>query len=198
MEMGAEDEEEQPLDLGADEDGTTSADALKARGSEGARVPEHPGAGREPDTVGAKGPSPVESRQDSPAALRTPPQGNAADGRAEERDATPGAIPSTSGANAGSTPAGRAGVRDTSIEAYRAHRASGKMTAQQLVLVTHFEATPGLRATRQELARDLALGINVVCGRVNELLRAEPAVLVERGRKRCAVTGNDVNALELV
>ncbi len=101
--------------------------------------------------------------------------GNAADGRAEKRDATPGAIPSTSGANAGSIPAGRAGDE----------------------IVEHFAANRGLKATRQELARDLGLGINVVCARVNNLLLEDSPLIVERGKKRCAVSGRDVNALEL-
>lgn len=143
-----------------------------------------------------------EDLTNSPAAFRTPLQGNAADGRAEPRDATPGAIPSTSGANEGPIPSGRAGVRETSLDAYRALVASGKMAAQQLVVVEFFLAHRAEQFTRQELARradagGIGLGINVVCGRVNELLRAEPPILVERGRKRCAVTGNDVNALEL-
>jgi hypothetical protein len=89
-------------------------------------------------------------------------------------------------------------VRDTSLDAYRSLKDSGKLSAQQLAIVEHFaSARPGLRATRQELARDLEIGINAICGRVVELLTAEPPILIERGRKRCSVTGNDVTALEL-
>lgn len=126
---------------------------------------------------------PDDDDMNSPAAFRTPPQGSS--------------VGSPDRASEGSTPSGRAGVRETSRSAYRTLVASGRMTAQQLVVAEHFEGRPGLKATRQELARDLGLGINVVCGRVNELLRSEPAVLVERGKKRCGVTGNEVNALEL-
>lgn len=94
-------------------------------------------------------------------------------------------------------PAAASGVRATSMEAYQYLRSTGKLGAQQLVVVECFVSRPGLRATRQELARDLGLGINVVCGRVNELMTAEPPILVERGRKQCEVTARDVNALEL-
>lgn len=88
-------------------------------------------------------------------------------------------------------------VRNTSLEAYRALRSSGALSAQQVVIIDHFIARPGLRTTRQELARQLEIGINAICGRVSELMEADPPILIERGRKRCGVTGRDVNALEL-
>jgi hypothetical protein len=88
-------------------------------------------------------------------------------------------------------------VRGTSLEAYRALRASGKLGAQQLAIVGYFIDRPGASASRQELARDLGIGINAVCGRVVELLTAAPPILAERGRKVCQVTRNDVLALEL-
>lgn len=88
-------------------------------------------------------------------------------------------------------------VRDTSMAAYRALKFSGKLGRQEQLVVDHFVAHPGRQFTRQELARDLRLGINAVCGRVKDLLDEPLNVLVENGKKRCEVTGNDVNALEL-
>jgi len=89
------------------------------------------------------------------------------------------------------------GVRDASMEAHRAIRGGGRMADQQRLIVEHLRARPGEKFTRQELARDLGLGINAVCGRVNELVAEPFELLLEDGRKRCSVTGNDVGALRL-
>lgn len=91
----------------------------------------------------------------------------------------------------------RPGVRDTSMSAYRHLEWSGKMSKQQKIVVDFFVANPGRRFTRQELSKALGLGINAVCGRVNELLAEPMMILRENGRKKCEVTQNDVNALEL-
>lgn len=93
--------------------------------------------------------------------------------------------------------AARSGIRDTSMAAYRALKWSGKLAAQEKLIVDHFLANRGRKFTRQELARDLDLGINAVCGRVKALLDAPMELLVEREKKQCSVTGNSVNALEL-
>jgi hypothetical protein len=81
-------------------------------------------------------------------------------------------------------------VRDTSRDAYHAHRASGKLTAQQKQV---FAAIGERDWTRQELAKATGLGVNVICGRVKELLDAN--VLEECGRRTCAATGEKANAL---
>jgi hypothetical protein len=91
----------------------------------------------------------------------------------------------------------RSGVRDTSMAAYQALKGSGKLGAQQLQVLAAFGDDPKRTFTRQELARATGLGINAVCGRVNELMKEPFAVLCERGKKQCAVTGNSVNALAL-
>ncbi len=96
-------------------------------------------------------------------------------------------------------PVAHAGVRDTSMAAYRALQYSGKMSRQQKQVLDFCLAHPGRNFTRQELARELGLGINVICGRVNELLR-EPFNLLEEkaaAKRRCSITGKDVNALSL-
>lgn len=121
-------------------------------------------------------------QENSLAAFRTPHTGS---------DSSAGSLVV---ANEGSIPSGRAGVRATSIEAYHRLGANGKMSVQQTRIVEHFLATrPSL--SRQEIARDVGLPINVVCGRVYELIRA--TVLVENGRKVCSIMKNEVNAIEL-
>jgi hypothetical protein len=94
-------------------------------------------------------------------------------------------------------PARPAGVRDTSMAAYRALQWSGKLGAQQQRITDYFLANPKMRFTRKELAHDLGMEINAVCGRVNELLAEPYNVLVEVGKKQCRITRNIVNALRL-
>jgi hypothetical protein len=144
------------------------------------------------------GSSTPESR--SPEAA-TPGPGSR-DGRAYiadgDRDA-PGRVEKSAPESSGSPvlKAGSSGVRDTSLAAYRALQWSGRLAAQEQLVVSYFFQHPDRTFTRQELARDLGLGINAVCGRVNKLLQEPFVVLVEVGRKTCSVTGNNVNALGL-
>lgn len=80
--------------------------------------------------------------------------------------------------------------------AYRSLEWSGRMTRQQKLVMDFFALNPQRTYTRQELANALGLGINVVCGRVNELMR-EPFVLLEEcGRRECRITGESANALQ--
>ena len=76
------------------------------------------------------------------------------------------------------------GVRETSKQALAKHRGSGKLTAQQAVIVAWLRAHRGQEHTRQELSKALGLGINVVCGRVNELLNEPICALVETSKRR--------------
>lgn len=91
-----------------------------------------------------------------------------------------------------------AGVRDASREAYEKLGLTGELSKQQRTILLAFEKNPGRSFTRQELAHETGLGINAVCGRVNELLEPPFERLTEVGRRRCQVTGNRVNALSMV
>lgn len=91
----------------------------------------------------------------------------------------------------------KAGVRDTSLAAYRALEWSGKLAAQEKVVVDHFLAHQDRTFTRMELADDLGLGIQSICGRVNKLIAEPFAVLEELGRRTCQSTGNSANELAL-
>ena len=99
---------------------------------------------------------------------------------------------------AGSIPVGPAmtGVRETSRDAYRKARWSGKLTRQQEQVVAWLRGRVG-DATRQEIARGTGLGINAVCGRVNELLDPEIGALRETGKRKCRATGETANGLTL-
>ena len=90
-----------------------------------------------------------------------------------------------------------AGVRDTSRAAYDDLVASGKMSRQHRALVAFLKARPGRDWTRAELAEGIGWRINVICGRVNELLTPPFDVLEEVGRRACLITGESANALRL-
>ena len=84
------------------------------------------------------------------------------------------------------------GVRAASVEAYRKIERSGKLTAQQEVVMAWVRSRIGDH-TRQEISRGTELPINAVCGRVHELV--DLGELRETRRRRCRVTGENVNAL---
>lgn len=90
-----------------------------------------------------------------------------------------------------------AGVRDTSRHAYAIHRVSGKLTRQQRLLVEFLSADRRRDYTRQELAQALGWGINVVCGRVNELLAEPFGALKELPRRACRVTSQEAHPVRL-
>lgn len=91
----------------------------------------------------------------------------------------------------------RAGVRDASMEAYRHLTASGKLTAQQRRVYELFCSNPERRWTRSEIAEAIKMRINSCTGRVNEMLAEPLGVLEECGRRRCTITGENVNELRL-
>ena len=89
----------------------------------------------------------------------------------------------------------RAGVRDASMIAYRSLEWTGRMTKQQRLVMDFFAINAQRDYTRQELANALGLGINVICGRVNELLKSPFTLLEECGRRQCRITGESANAI---
>lgn len=103
----------------------------------------------------------------------------------------------TSGSAARAAPLdpARAGVRDASIIAYRSLEWSGRMTRQQRLVMDFFACNAQRDYTRQELASALSLGINVIAGRVNELLKQPFNLLEELPRRKCRITGESAHAL---
>jgi len=92
---------------------------------------------------------------------------------------------------------GAAGVRDTSQVAHAKLEASGRLTRQQRELVEFLQANRQRDYTRQELAQALGWGINVVTGRVNELLRQPFEVIEEFSRRPCRITGQGAHPVRL-
>jgi hypothetical protein len=74
-------------------------------------------------------------------------------------------------------------VADTSLEAYREHRQSGELGAQQRKVMLFFHLKGG-EHTRSELAEKIPMRLSSVCGRVNELIKL--GYLVECERRPCA------------
>jgi len=85
-------------------------------------------------------------------------------------------------------------IADTSLEAYREHRKSGELGAQQRKVMLFFHMKGG-EHTRAELAERIPMRLSSVCGRVNELL--EMGYLVEGSRRPCKSTGRNAHPLKL-
>lgn len=85
-------------------------------------------------------------------------------------------------------------IADTSLDAYRAHRDSGELGAQQKKIMIFFH-TKGGEFTRSELADKLGMRLSSVCGRVFELV--EMGYLVEAERRPCRITGVNAHPVRL-
>jgi len=59
-------------------------------------------------------------------------------------------------------------VKDTSLAAYWSEKLHGRVSRQQAIILEELATYGG--ATRSELSIETGLAINVVCGRVKELL----------------------------
>lgn len=88
----------------------------------------------------------------------------------------------------------RTAVREVSITAYRAHQASGALSAQERTIVQFLARSTGA-PTRAEIATGTGLRVASVCGRINALLTRH--VLMETPLRRCAETGRSAHGLQL-
>ncbi len=75
-------------------------------------------------------------------------------------------------------------VADTSIEAYKEHKAKGLVGKQAQAILDFM--TPGVSYSRRELSRKMGLELSSVCGRVNELLAI--GMLTEGAKRKCLIT----------
>lgn len=85
-------------------------------------------------------------------------------------------------------------IADTSRDAYRDHRDSGELGAQQRQIMKFYHLEGG-DFTRSELAEKLGMRLSSVCGRVHELIKL--GYLVEGARRRCRVTGIHAHPVRL-
>lgn len=86
-------------------------------------------------------------------------------------------------------------VKDTSWQAYQEILRGGvavKQAEKVLQVINYFPEG----VTRAQLAQGMNMPINSVCGRVNELLKAE--VIYVSGAGKCPVTGRTVEMLKVV
>jgi len=86
-------------------------------------------------------------------------------------------------------------VRETSLEAYSAIKSDGTLTRQQQHIIDKMRTAFRRDITRSELSQLTGYPINVIAGRVNELVKL--GALVEVHKRTCTVTGRNVMALAI-
>lgn len=79
-------------------------------------------------------------------------------------------------------------VATTSATAYRDHKETGRVSAQQQTILDALQ--DGFALSRREIADETGLELSSVCGRVNELLQI--GLLVEVRARQCNLTGRTV------
>lgn len=85
-------------------------------------------------------------------------------------------------------------VRTTSASAYRRMQNNGRLFRATEEIFSALSVAPE-PMTRRELEAATGLRINQISGRVKELLLQ--GRIVEDGRRRCKITGNEVNVLRV-
>ncbi len=84
-------------------------------------------------------------------------------------------------------------IADTSIEAYREHKDSGKVGAQASAILNVMK--PDEDYSRKELARITGYELASVCGRVNEMLSI--GLIDELPSRKCKITGKNIHPVKL-
>lgn len=79
-------------------------------------------------------------------------------------------------------------VAETSIIAYKEHRATGKVGSQALSIFDAMEFHKDY--SRRELVAVTGLELSSVCGRVNEMLQV--GMLKEVSSRKCKITGKTI------
>src|SRR5689334_21920666 len=90
----------------------------------------------------------------------------------------------------------RTAVADSSLIAYHAHRANGRLSRQQQDIFAFLCKHAHRDFTRKELARALNMEPGTIAGRVNEL-RDELHLVEEFPIRRCTVSGNSAHPIRL-
>lgn len=85
-------------------------------------------------------------------------------------------------------------IRTTSAAAYRRMQDNGRLFGATEEIVAALSRAPE-PMTRREIEHVTGLRINQVSGRVRELL--EHGRIVEDSRRRCKITGNEVNTVRM-
>lgn len=89
----------------------------------------------------------------------------------------------------------RTAVTAESIQSYREHRDSGRLSAQQERVMVWIHRFPLRDFSLQELSRETGIAVHVISARVNELCEMR---YLERTEKRpCSVTGKTVRPVRV-
>jgi predicted transcriptional regulator len=86
-------------------------------------------------------------------------------------------------------------VRAISIEAYDKHIATGRRESQWMRIYRYISEDDTTPRTRSELSAYIGIRLSSVCGRVNELIKAN--MIKELGRRKCRVTKEPAHTLTL-
>jgi len=89
-------------------------------------------------------------------------------------------------------------IKQTSRNALAIAEASGKAGLQRYLILRYMVKHPNKRGrSRSELSQRLDMPINVICGRVFDLLKAGVIEVMDE-KKICLVTRSEVEALNVV
>lgn len=84
-------------------------------------------------------------------------------------------------------------VADTSIEAYKEHKDTGKLGRQAAAILE--KMIPSKDYSRKELSKATGFELSAICGRVNELLAM--GLLEELEPRKCNITGKRIHPIKL-
>ena len=82
-------------------------------------------------------------------------------------------------------------VAETSVMAYKEHRATGKVGSQAMYIFETLEFNKGY--SRREIVEITGLELSSVCGRINEMLQS--GMIEELVPRKCNVTGKTIKPI---
>ena len=82
-------------------------------------------------------------------------------------------------------------VAETSVMAYKEHRATGKVGSQAMYIFEALEFNKGY--SRREIVEITGLELSSVCGRINEMLQS--GMIEELVPRKCNVTGKTIKPI---
>jgi len=89
----------------------------------------------------------------------------------------------------------RTAIADTSIESFLDHRASGKLQAQQRLVMLSIHAGYRPDWSLREIGKVVKLDTSTVSARVNELIKL--GYLERCERRKCSVTGKTIRGIRI-
>jgi hypothetical protein len=82
-------------------------------------------------------------------------------------------------------------VAETSVMAYKEHRAIGKVGSQAMYIFEIMEFNKGY--SRREIVKITGLELSSVCGRINEMLQS--GMIEELVPRKCNITGKTIKPI---